>query len=111
MTLSLLMLAGCASAPRPDPSEADYQRYWACTYAAAMPHAADRQLSPREAAMRAQAACYTDYVTYRDARIDYVRSTVPARDREMATTLGAQAALERRKAVTRRLTALVAEAR
>ena len=110
--LGLLVVAGCASTPpRTDPSEAEYQRYWNCTYAAAMPYAADRQLPARQAAMRAQAQCYPSYLTYRDARIRHVRSVVPASDRQMAITLATQAALQRRKAVTQRLTELVAEAR
>lgn len=112
LTLGLLLLAGCASAPQhSDPSEADYQRYWNCAYAAAMPYAPDRQLPARQAAMRAQAQCYPSYLTYRDARIRHMRSVVPASDQQMAITLATQAALQRRKAVTQRLTELVAQAR
>ena len=111
LAVALLILAGCGGAPRTDPSEADYQRYWACAYAAAMPYASDRNLPARQAAMRAQSACYPSYVVYRDAKIRHVQSAVPAGDRQMATTLGTQAALQRRKAVTKRLTELVAEAR
>jgi|AntDeeMetagen681_2_1112603.scaffolds.fasta_scaffold02687_4 hypothetical protein len=107
----MTLLAACASAPRSDPSEADYQHYWSCAYAAAMPHAANQKLPPRQAAMRAQAECYPSYLTYRDARIRHVRSLVPDDNRPMATTLATQAALERRKAITQRLTELVAEAR
>lgn len=107
-----VLVAGCASAPpRNDPSEADYQRYWQCTYAAAMPYVSARHMPARQAAMRAQVQCYPSYLAYRDARVRHVRSLVPARDSQMAITLATQAALERRKAVTRRLTELVAEAR
>jgi hypothetical protein len=105
------LLAGCASSPRQDPTEPAYQRYWQCAYGAAMPYAEDYSVSPRAAAMRAQAACNASYRAYRDARIRYVRSVVPSQDRTMATTLGTQAALARRKAVTQRLTELVADAR
>lgn len=112
LSVVVVLLAGCASAPpRSDPSEADYQRYWGCAYAAVMPYASDRQLPARQAAMRAQAECYPSYLVYRDAKIRHVRSAAPAGDRQMTTTLGSQAALQRRKAVTQRLTKLVSEAR
>ena len=109
--LAAVLLAGCAGGPPEDPTEPAYQRYWQCAYAAAMPYAADYSVSPRSAAARAQSACDNVYRAYRDARISYVRSVVPAQDRAMATTLGSQAARERYKMVTQRLTELVAEAR
>jgi hypothetical protein len=110
--LALVALAGCASSPsQSDPSEADYQRYWGCAYAAAMGHAPDADLPARQAAMRAQAECYPSYLAYRDAKIRYVRSVVPESDRHMAITLASEAALQRRKAITQRLTELVADAR
>ncbi|WP_353250332.1 hypothetical protein [Salinisphaera sp. T31B1] len=104
-------LAGCAGGPQPDPSEPAYQSYWQCAYNAAMPYAADRALPARQAAMRAQAQCNGPYQNYVEAKRRYVQSVVPASDRRMADTMATQAALERRKMVTQRLTTLVAEAR
>ena len=109
--LAAVLIAGCAGGPPEDPTEPAYQRYWQCAYGAAMPYAADYSVSPRSAAARAQSACANVYRAYRDARINYVRSVVPSHDRDMATTLGNQAARERRKMVTQRLIELVAEAR
>lgn len=107
--VTAVLLSACAHDPQAE-QQASYERYWRCTYAAAMRYRDSATLTPREAAMRGQAACYPQYVDYRDRRIRDARSAA-GHDREMAGRLGEQAAFERRKLVTRRLTELVRDAR
>lgn len=106
----VLVLAGCASQPK-EAADAAFTAYWRCAYAAAMTHTTDTRMEPHAAAMRAQAACNPAYETYRAQKTRYVRSVVPDSERAMASSLADNAALQRRKEVTRRLTEIVAEAR
>lgn len=111
--LLVLAVAGCASQPQRNQAaaEAAFGDYWYCTYGAARPYMTDSRLDPHEAAMRAQAACYSSYLDFQAAKREHVRSVVPSSDYGMATTLADQAALKRRKGVTERLTRLIADAR
>lgn len=105
--LSVVMLLGaCASHPSAPRDEA-YASYWQCASQAIRPYANDHGLTAREAAMRAQAGCNLSYKQYRSAQVGHVRSQVPSRDYAMADSLGAQAALDQRRRVTRALTGYV----
>ncbi|HET7312756.1 hypothetical protein [Salinisphaera sp.] len=99
---NLASLAGCASDPH-SPMRAAYDDYWSCASRAVRPYIDQRELTSREAAMRAQAHCNASYRKYRDMQIAVVRSAVPPDSYDMADQLGAQQALVWRRRVTQAL--------
>lgn len=102
MIMLLMVLAGCATHPQAARNQA-YDGYWQCASQAIRPYVQDSDLSAREAAMRAQARCNATYGVYRDAQVGYVGSKVAVDNSQLADRLGRQAALGRRRAVTRSL--------
>lgn len=98
----LIGLAGCASDPHSATQDA-YQAYWACASNAVRPYIDQRQLTSRDAAMRAQAQCNPSYQKYRATQIAVVRGTVSADSYAVADQLGAQQALVWRRRVTQAL--------
>ena len=103
VTASVLVgLAGCASDPAA-PTRDAYNDYWSCASNAVRPYVGQRNLTSREAALRAQAHCNPAYQKYRSAQIAMVRRTVASDSYDMADQLGAQQALVWRRRVTRAL--------
>lgn len=98
----LIELAGCASNPS-SPTRDAYNDYWACASNAVRPYIGRRDLTSREAALRAQAHCNPSYQKYRAAQIAVVRHTVDSDSYDMADQLGAQQALVWRRRVTQAL--------
>ncbi|MES1955892.1 hypothetical protein [Salinisphaera hydrothermalis] len=103
-------LAGCASHPASQTQDA-YNQYWACASQAVRPYVNQRNLTSREAALRAQAHCNDSYQVYRARQIAMVRRTVASDSYDMADQLGAQQALVWRRRVTQALDDYVRRAR
>jgi len=105
-----IIVGGCATAPQ-DTRNDRYDAYWSCASQAIRPLVANLRIPAREAAMRAQAQCNPSYNAYRDSQMVFVQSRVSRTDQEMAGRLGEQAALNRRRSVTRSLTDYVLQTR
>lgn len=101
-TSVLAGLVGCASNPS-SPTQDAYNEYWACASNAVRPYINQRDLTSREAALRAQAHCNDSYQAYRAQQIAVVRHTVASDSYDMADQLGAQQALVWRRRVTKAL--------
>lgn len=106
----MIGLAGCASDPQSATRDA-YNDYWSCASNAVRPYIGQRQLSSREAAMRAQAECYGPYEHYRTRQIAAVRHTVASDSYDLADQLGSQQALIWHRKVTHALDDYVRRAR
>lgn len=97
----MVFLAGCASLH--DKTSKAYDSYWECASQQVKPFVKQYNLSPRGAAVQAQARCKKAYSNFRSRQIAEVAQNLDNDSHDVAQRLGAHQALAWHKRVTRAL--------